>query len=89
MNGDHTDIIILQSPYIGVFPFIKVHKLTGQPEIFSSIRVIALNEILLVFGIRLAADLKAFDEFGLYGRMTGCFLGFFLEGISGTKMNIF
>src|SRR5678810_583332 len=49
-------IIICQCPYIGVLAFIKIYKLTGKPEIFTSMGIMSFNKILFIFCICLAAD---------------------------------
>ena len=60
LHGHHTYIIICQCPYIGVLAFIKIYKLTGEPVIFTAMRIMSFNKILFIFCICLAADLIPF-----------------------------
>src|SRR5678815_1703233 len=56
LYGNYAYIIICQCPYIGVLAFIKIYKLTGKPEIFTSMGIMSFNKILFIFCICLAAD---------------------------------
>src|SRR6187551_3410525 len=65
---NHTDIIICQSPYISVLALVKIYKLTGEPKVFTAMRVMSLNKILLILCISLAADPDPFYFFDLSQR---------------------
>src|SRR6186997_3222058 len=55
LYGNYAYIIICQGPYIGVLAFVKIYKLTGEPKIFTAMRVMSLNKILFILSIGLAA----------------------------------
>ena len=63
LYGNYAYIIICQRPYISILAFIKIYKLTGEPEIFTAMRIMSFNKILFIFCIRLAADHYSFYLF--------------------------
>src|SRR6187549_2597167 len=68
LYGNYAYIIICQCPYIGVLAFVKIYKLTGKPEIFTSMGIMSFNKILFIFCICLATDHYSFYLFDLCDR---------------------